>query len=563
MTDMSTIQHQCRQCSSAFSVTDEDRAFLEKMAPTFAGKKFAIPDPTLCPDCREQRRCVQWNEMKLYKSTCALTGKQIMSCIHPDSPYTIYDQEIWYSDKWEPMQYGRDFDFSRPFFEQYYELTLAVPHFNLFTGYQYDENCDFTNYSGKNKNCYLIFDSDENRDCLYGFSLNTCRDCVDNFRLRSSELCYECIDCQKCYDSSYLQDCSNCRNSMFLKNCIGCSNCLMCSNLQNKTYHIENNPVSKEQFDAAMLTLRSRPAIEASKKHFEEFCLQFPQKAVHGMQNENVSGDYLTQCKNASDCFDSTDLWDCKHIYRGWMPVKDSMDCEAPGEAEKLYECAVVGYNAYNLLFCSNGLDQISDELYTTFCMHCSNLFGCCGLRNKKYCIFNKQYTKEEYEVLVARIIGHMQKTGEWGEFFPVEHSPFAYNESNAFDHYPMTKEEVRARGWQWREKDPKEYAPQSYRVSDSIADVKDDVVNEVLACATCGKNYRITTKELAFYRNHGFPIPVHCFDCRHAARRNKRNPRTMFDRSCMKCGKAIRTTYGPDRPDIVYCEECYLEALS
>ena len=32
------------------------------------------------------------------------------------------------------------------------------------------------------------------------------------------------------------------------------------------------------------------------------------------------------------------------------------------------------------------------------------------SLRNKSYCILNKQYTKEEYEELVPKIIEHMMK---------------------------------------------------------------------------------------------------------------------------------------------------------
>ncbi|MDP2669631.1 MAG: hypothetical protein Q8O99_01100 [bacterium] len=38
-------------------------------------------------------------------------------------------------------------------------------------------------------------------------------------------------------------------------------------------------------------------------------------------------------------------------------------------------------------------------------------MFGCSNLRNKQYCIFNKQYTQEEYEQLVPKIITHMQET--------------------------------------------------------------------------------------------------------------------------------------------------------
>jgi hypothetical protein len=51
----------------------------------------------------------------------------------------------------------------------------------------------------------------------------------------------------------------------------------------------------------------------------------------------------------------------------------------------------------------------------------------------------NKQYTKEEYEKLLPKIIAHMKKTGEWGEFFPISISPFNYEETPAMDYYPLT----------------------------------------------------------------------------------------------------------------------------
>ena len=81
-------------------------------------------------------------------------------------------------------------------------------------------------------------------------------------------------------------------------------------------------------------------------------------------------------------------------------------------------------------------------------CQNVSNLFGCVGLRNKEYCILNKQYTKEEYEKLVAKIIQQMQKTGEWGQFFHPALSPFGYNETVAEEYYPSTAEQVRKQGF-------------------------------------------------------------------------------------------------------------------
>lgn len=556
------MQRSCAQCATSFSIDQRDLDFYELVSPEFAGKKMAIPPPTQCPDCRQQRRAAQVNELHLYKRTCGLTGKEIISNFHPESPFVVYDQEVWYSDRWDPMTFGRAFDFSRPFFEQYQDLCLAVPHMNLFTGYQYDENCSYTNYAGKNKNCYLIFDSDENRDCYYGYSINGSVNCVDCYRVRRSELCHECIDCVQCYASAFLQDCSTCSDSAFLKNCIGCKHCLMCSNLRNKEYMVENKPVSPEEFQRLRAFLASHSRTESARKRFETLKLQYPQKAMHGLQNENVSGDYLLNSKNAEHCFDSEDLWDCLYCFQGFMPLKDTMDINECGDGERLYECSVCGYSAVNLQFSANCLDQLHNYLYTTYCLHCSDLFGCCGLRHKKYCILNTQYVKEEYEQLVGKIIGHMQKTHEWGEFFPIALSPFCYNESVAQEYYPLTEEEATRKGYRWRAQDRKEYLPQKTVIPDITAEAPETITKEIFACASCGRNFKIIDQELQFHRAHQLPLPRTCFLCRHRARMAMRNPRRLWACTCAKCAKPIQTSYAPERPEKVYCEECYLKEV-
>jgi CxxC-x17-CxxC domain-containing protein len=68
----------------------------------------------------------------------------------------------------------------------------------------------------------------------------------------------------------------------------------------------------------------------------------------------------------------------------------------------------------------------------------------------------------------------------------------------------------------------------------------------------------RIIKQELEFYRKHNLPVPKKHPDVRHSERMKLRNPRKLFDRKCSKCGKDIKTTYAPDRPENVYCEECY-----
>ena len=184
------------------------------------------------------------------------------------------------------------------------------------------------------------------------------------------------------------------------------------------------------------------------------------------------------------------------------------------------------------------------------------------GLKKHTYCILNKQYTKEEYEALMPKIIEHMKSTNEWGRWYDVERSPHGYNETIANEYFPLTKEQALERGYRWKDKDPKEYRPSSAVIPDNISDVPDTIINEVLACADCGKNYKLIEQELRFYRTHRLPVPRRCPDCRYHTLIERRPPPRLWDRSCAKCGKQTLSSYAPDRSETVYCEECYLQEV-
>ena len=155
-----------------------------------------------------------------------------------------------------------------------------------------------------------------------------------------------------------------------------------------------------------------------------------------------------------------------------------------------------------------------------------------------------------------------MKTTNEWGEFFPTALSPYAYNETVANEYFPMPKEQVIEKGFTWRDPDQKDYQKQTFNLPDNLNEISDKILNEILACTTCGKNYKITSHELKFYHQFNLPIPRKCNDCRHNDRIVLRNPRKLFDRKCSKCQSDIYTTYTPDRPEVVYCEKCYLKEV-
>ena len=154
------------------------------------------------------------------------------------------------------MEYGRNFDFNRPFFPQFQELMHAVPQ-NALALLGDNENSDYTNDNYKLKNCYMVFDGEQAESTYYGETFGVLKNCIDFLFLMSSELCYECIVCMNCYQLHYSRFCQNCSNSWFLKDCIGCKNCFGCVNLRNKEYHIFNEPKSKEEYEAFIADFNS------------------------------------------------------------------------------------------------------------------------------------------------------------------------------------------------------------------------------------------------------------------------------------------------------------------
>ncbi len=172
----------CKQCKKEFEVTDADREFYQKLD---------VLEPTLCPECRQQHRAAWRNERTLYTNTCGLCKKQMISIYSPDviagreKPFVVYCQECWWSDKWDPLQYGIEYDASRPFFEQFKELQTSVPRVTLLN--TNSENSEYTNYAGNNKNCYFLFSNSygHNEDCYYGTMFAKNRNCVDGSSLKT------------------------------------------------------------------------------------------------------------------------------------------------------------------------------------------------------------------------------------------------------------------------------------------------------------------------------------------------------------------------------------------
>lgn len=104
--------------------------------------------------------------------------------------------------------------------------------------------------------------------------------------------------------------------------------------------------------------------------------------------------------KNLFSCFDAYQITDSFYLFDSFI-CANCGDCDYAIESELCYE-SVDPYKAFNcdyLEYCEN----IRDSAY---CYRCSgnNLFGCVNIKNKSFCIFNRQLTESEYNEKVKKL---------------------------------------------------------------------------------------------------------------------------------------------------------------
>jgi len=499
----------------------------------------------------------------------------------PEQRLVVYERDDWWSDIWDQNESGRDYDFSKPFFQQFRELFKKAPLLNLCNSRSI--NSEYGNHNANVKNCYLVYAVYGGEDLAYCAGTVDCKNSIDQYKTLNVVQCYDDTLCSGLNRVNFSYDSDDSVSCDFIVGCKNLVDSLGCINLRNRSNCILNQQYTKEEYqkERERYDFGSYKKVEEFRKKFAEFIKQYPRRGGFVHRSQNCVGDQILNSKSVYMGFDVFDrAEDCKYIIHV-DGLRDTYDgYGAGGNLNNAYEVVDTGIDgAYNLF--SVFTHSCQDTNYTYACQNCSHLFGCVGLRSKKYCILNKQYTKEEYEELVPKIISHMnempfvdKKGGvyKYGEFFPTELSPFAYNETIAQEYYPKNKSEILEAGYSWKEPDIKQYkiTLQPGDLPDHIKDIQDDILNQVIGCEHAGKcneqcmgAFKIIPSELAFYRAMNLALPRMCSNCRHYQRLAQRTPFKLWDCNCAKCGKEIKTSYAPGRPEIVYCEECYNQEVA
>ena len=566
---MNTEIRNCQNCKQDFTIENEDFLFYEKMK---------VPAPTFCPQCRLQRRLVWMKGLQLFKRKCDLCGEMKFSMYHPDAPYVVYCEPCWWSDNWNPSDYAIDYDSSKTFFEQWNELLHKVPLLGLSIDKDTGDTSPYTNHVGNSKNCYLIYYSINSQDCLYGYYLRDSKEIIDSSPVMNCENCYDCGNIFRSFNMIGSYNVRQDIDSVFLRDCDSCTDCFGSAGLRSKSHVFFNEELTRDEYKGklASINLGSYAEYYHWKKKAWEHWKTIPPRPIYDDLSTNCTGSYCFQSRDCRECYEVVGAENSKYlmlIKNG--PVNEAYDYTDWGyRAEMIYECMTVGEEVQNVKFTEDSGHGLFNVEYSKLSIGGSHHFGCVSINKGEYCILNKTYSKEEYETLREKIVDDMKKNPyiskqghvyTYGEFFPPEFSPLAYNDSFASRFFPLQKEDVIQKGLSWYEPEVHEYAItiKSEDLPDDIKDAPSDVTKEIIGCSKCARGFRIIPYELQFLKTVGLPLPRKCPFCRIWEKIDRwvENMR-LHDRICNKCGCSFKTHYSKERAPFIYCKECYKQEM-
>ena len=554
----------CSACGNEFGLFEEDIEF---------AKKLKVLLPRECPECRMRKRMAMMaNIFQFYKKECsAHLGERVISQMSEDNAYKIYDNQHWWNlALWDPMSFGSEYDPNKKFQDQIVELTKKVPHRALARYNKNIINSEYTVDSFDVKNCYLSSTIGIAENISYGLWVLYSQNSIDLLGADHVQYSYEVVDSDHIYNSKYVQNSNNCSDSTFLFDCHNCQNCFGCVNLRNKKFCYFNEQLKEADYKERIsrIDLGDSLVREDMRKKFDTFINSNAIfRSTLTISSPNSTGDHLKDCKNCFQSFYGTSAKWILTFYKNenvrysqdFIGAKDCMDITIFGPGEQCYN--VIEGLSVNKVISSYFIDNCLEVEYSFECSDCQYCFGCSGLRKKKYCILNKQYSEDQYWRLVDAIKFQLVADGVYGEFLSLQDSLFYYEDTYAQAILPMNREGQKKAGASLKPENSKTESIELKvldQIPQNIKVVSDDILNFAIICDKSKKPFRILKLELDFYREHSIPIPKLHPQVRLMNRFDKRNPLKLVESNCSKCSKKIKTSYNLSKKLRIYCEQCY-----
>ena len=402
-----------------------------------------------------------------------------------------------------------DYDSHLSVFEHLWKLfrSIKFPHVHHFVA---TENGDYANYTSNVRNPYLSFHVTWDCDNVF-YSLST--------KIRSRNIynsVMSWVDCENVYMSScivkwynifYSKSIENSANIWFSTWLIGCQECLFCNNFENQSYCIRNEQYTKEQYEQKKKELLEHQG-SFDERHLEMLTTIWWDTSTMLWWSETENNLYsynVHRGKNIVFCGHDEWLTDVVDTFVVSWGSNCAGACSLGGDSEYIY-CCVWLRRSFNMY-------------YSYFCEMCTYCFGCVWLKNKTFCIFNKQYTKEERYVKIEEIFEDMEQQWIVWDFLPLSINPFYINDTASYVTTDVTFDTVKQSWWLRREWSISVDIPNDAEIESSSnlwnyehmlnsQWIVDDTILHKVIKDDEWKVYRILSTEYQFLLDNGLPLP-------------------------------------------------------
>lgn len=601
-TDISIVNmSECKYCSSKYPLYSIEKEQYDKYA-------FKYTD--ICPTCNFKSLYSYINDKHLYNRKDSKTGKNLISILSEDYNWEVIDANNYRIQLVDDLWFKYSKEIWPDIFDDFLKLYNDFPKPSRLV-FQWVENGDFSSHVGTSKNLYLSYCVfSECEDIYYSLKITDSKNVFDSYHIASSSNIYSSHTIGTSHDVSFSRNSVDCSGLLFCSDMNNCKECIFCCNQVNKSYMVYNKQYTKEEYESIKKWIYEKlwdyNSFKFLKNKFQEFLDQNLSDATINMNNcQKVNGEATFYSFNSVNVFAGTWVSNSANVMIGgdfsddkWNNIINSLEFWTNCENSI---CAFsFGYNTYNVNYC--GFVSSSSNIDYCFDMEwCEDCLFCVWLRNKKYCILNKQYTKQEYFKLREEIVNHLKYTGKWGENIAFSSSPFPYNDTLSYDIFKVNKviysdgkEEIIDENavwtvnvlwdsfisdaiydmwWnekikiKWRTKNKEINIPENMKIlkSENIANINqvwNDILDKTIICEESGRPFRIIKQELDYLKKKWFPIPrVH---------QENRIDKILSDRPkwqmhvwiCDNCHKESLTVFKNKPKYKVFCPACYKQFM-
>lgn len=458
------------------------------------------------------RDLASWLPLVLHKNNGMISRFPETDRIKPVIDFNDFDNNVD-----SLLDHGIEYDFDQDFFHNFQKLFKSINLWNL-NNFANNENASFSDavYNGKNVYlCSTVISGCEN--ILYSLSVKDhCKEVLNSMMIFDNcEIIYKSRWVMKSFKIFYSNYIYNSNNIWFSSNLNGCSECLFCDGLDNQSYCINNQQLEKDEY------LKQKKEILSKKELFLNYYVKVNQIG-NNIGSKNSRWNFNLYSEDIIDGHYTYQVKWWKNLILVWWENgdEDMYDCFTAGSlrATDFYGVMWAGINADNV-YCSCHIDGCSNIYYSYKLWSCSYCLGCIGLKNKQYCILNKQYSREERYKLANKILEQMNNNWLLWEFFPWWLNPMYFNDTCAAVIKDFEKKEILDKWFLWHDGEVKVDVP-SWADVISIADldnyqelennewkIDSEIMKKVVADDKWNY-YRIVKMEYDFLMKYWLPLP-------------------------------------------------------